>query len=76
MLLVAFKPLELLVRILAHFRIVGFAGWESIRSYLYEPPPSSLLEETGYFEEKGRSPDGKVRGIMHEPQTPPPPAAS
>lgn len=43
MLLVAFKPLELLVRILAHFRIVGFAGWESIRSYLYEPPPSSLL---------------------------------
>jgi hypothetical protein len=41
---------------------------------MYEPPPSSLPEKTGYFEERGRSPDGMVWGIMHEPQTPPPPS--
>lgn len=74
--LAVFKPgLELLDRILRPLPYRWFRGLrESIRSCLYEPPPPSLLEKTGYFDDRGPSPDGRVWGIMHKPQTPPPPS--
>jgi hypothetical protein len=76
MLLGVFKPvLIVLDRILRLLPYGWFRGLrESIRSYLYEPPPPSLMERTGYFEEKGRGPDGKVWGILHEPQQARPPS--
>jgi hypothetical protein len=75
-LLAVFKPLLVVLdRILRLFPYRWFPKLkESIHSYLYQPPPPSLLEMTGSFEERGRSPDGKVWGIMHQPQRPPPPS--
>ena len=73
--LAVFKPvlevLDRLLRLLPHRWFRGLK--ERIRPYLYEPPPPTLVERTGYFEERGRSPDGRVWGIIHEPQQPPPP---
>src|SRR5215469_13877988 len=61
----------------AHFRVVG-SQTEGVDALVFVRTPAAKLagekEKNGYFEKRGRSPDGMVWGIIHGPQTPPPPS--
>ena len=74
-LIALFKPilmvLDRMLRNLPFEWLRGLRDW--ISSCIDPPRPLTKLEMLGSFEEKGRTEDGRVYGIMHEPKMPQPP---